>query len=55
MRSIYKKIDRDTTGFDLNPGCRHFIANTKSRRKLKKKVRRKLRKTLDNTMNLWYN
>lgn len=55
MRSIYKKIDRDTTAFDLNVSCRRIIANTKSRRNLRKKMRRKLRKTLDNTMNLWYN
>ena len=55
MRGLYKKIDIDTTAFDLNASCRRFISNSRSNRQLRKKIRRKLRKTLDKTMNLWYN
>ena len=47
MKSIFKRIDRETTAWDLDAGCRRFTVNTKARRKLRKKLRRMARKKIN--------
>lgn len=48
MKNIHKKIDRETSAWDLDAGCRRFTPNTKARRKLRKKLRRMARKKINN-------
>lgn len=47
MRSIFKRIDRETCAWDLDAGCRKFTSNTKSRCKLRRKLRRMARKKIN--------
>lgn len=47
MRSLYKKIDRQTTAWDLDSGSSRYVNNaTLSRRKLKHTLRKMARKKI---------
>lgn len=48
MRGLYKKIDHETSAWDLNAGCRRYVNTaTKCARNLKKKLRRMARKKIN--------
>lgn len=48
MRGLYKKIDHETSAWDLNAKCNKYVNNSSnSRRQLKKKLRRMARKRIN--------
>ena len=47
MKSIFKRIDRETAVWDLDAGCRRIIANNKNQRNLRRKLRRMARKKIN--------
>lgn len=47
MRALYKRIDTETTAWDLNAGCRNIVSNNKSHRALRRKLRKMARKKLN--------
>ena len=47
MKSIFKRIDRETAAWDLDAGCRRIIINNKSQRNLRRRLRRMARKKLN--------
>lgn len=49
-RGMYKLIDRETTYWDLDAGCRHIIFNNKRTRKLRREMRKHARKRINNWM-----
>lgn len=46
-RNLFKRIDRETTAWDLDAGCRRYICNNKSTRALRRKLRRMARKKIN--------
>lgn len=55
MSGYYRKLDKDSVAWDVDPGSRWIVGNAPWRRKLRKKLRRKLRKTLDKEAKTCYN
>ena len=49
-RNLSKKINRATTAWDLNAGCRQITITTTSRRNLRKLLRKQSRKTIERWM-----
>ena len=47
MKALFKCIDRETTAWDLNAGCRRYISNNKNQRDLRRKLRRMARKKIN--------
>jgi len=46
-RGEFKRLDRETSCWDLDAGCRQFVSNNKSTRKLRKEMRKHARKRID--------
>lgn len=49
--NLYRRMERDTAAWDLTAGCRKYVFNNKSQRKLRKELRRKSRKAIDRFFN----
>lgn len=49
-RNLYKHIDKETSAWDLDAGCRHIINNNKNNRKLRKTIRKHARKRINRWM-----
>lgn len=49
-RNLSKKIDRNTSAWDLDANCRQIIITTTSRRNLRKLLRKQSRKTIERWM-----
>jgi hypothetical protein len=49
-KSLYKRMERNTSAWDLTASCRAFVFNNKNRRKLRKELRRKSRKAINRFM-----
>lgn len=47
-KSLFKRIDRETTCWDLDAGCRRYISNNKRTRALRKEMRKHSRKRINN-------
>ena len=47
MKALFKRIDRETTAWDLNAGCRRYITNNKNQRNLRRKLRKMARKKIN--------
>lgn len=47
MRSLYKRIDRETMAWDLDANSRRIVTNNKTRRKLRKTLRKMARKKIN--------
>lgn len=45
--NLYRRVERDTCAWDLTAGCRKYIINSKSQRKLRRELRRKSRKAIN--------
>lgn len=45
--SLFKRIDRETSCWDLDAGCRRFVSNNKSTRKLRREMRKHARKRIN--------
>ena len=50
-KSLYKRMEKNTTTWDLTASCRQFVFNNKSRRKLRRELRRKSRKAINRFFN----
>ena len=48
--SLFKRIDHETSCWDLDAGCRRYIFNTKSTRKLCREMRKHARKRINKWM-----
>lgn len=46
--SLFKRIDKETTCWDLDAGCRRYISNNKRTRAFRKEMRRHARKRINN-------
>lgn len=46
-KSLYKRIDHETSCWDLDAGCRHYVSNNKRTRKLRAEMRKHARKRID--------
>jgi len=46
--SLFKRIDRETSCWDLDAGCRRYVSNSKSTRKLRREMRKHARKRINN-------
>lgn len=44
---LFKRIDRETSAWDLDAGCRRYISNSKSNRALRKELRKHARKRIN--------
>lgn len=51
--SLFKRIDKETTCWDLDAGCRRYISNNKRTRAFRKEMRKHARKRIDRTMKAW--
>lgn len=49
-KSLFKRVDHETSCWDLDGGCRRYIVNSKSTRKLRREMRKHARKRI----NLFY-
>ena len=50
-KSLYKRMEKDTTAWDLTASCRQYVFNNKNRRKLRRELRRKSRKAINRFFN----
>jgi len=50
-KSLYKRMEKNTTAWDLTASCRQFVFNNKNRRKLRHELRRKSRKAINRFFN----
>ena len=46
-RGEFKRLDRETSCWDLDAGCRRFVSNNKSTLKFRKEMRKHARKRID--------
>lgn len=49
-KMLYKRIDRETTAWDLDAGSRRWVFNNKRTRKLRREMRKHARKRIDRFM-----
>ena len=50
-KGLYKRMEKNTTAWDLTASCRALVFNNKNRRKLRKELRRKSRKAINQFFN----
>jgi hypothetical protein len=46
-KSLYKRIDRETSCWGLDAGCRRYVSNNATTRKFRKEMRKHARKRID--------
>lgn len=46
-KSLYKRMERNTSAWDLTSACRCFMINNKNQRKLRKELRSMSRKSIN--------
>ena len=50
-KSLYKRMEKNTTAWDLTASCRQFVFNNSNHRKLRRELRRKSRKAINRFFN----
>lgn len=50
-KALYKRMEKNTTAWDLTASCRKYVFNNKNRRKLRRELRRKSRKAINRFIN----
>lgn len=50
-KSLYKRMEKNTTAWDLTASCRKYLVNNENQRKLRKVLRRKARKAINRFFN----
>ena len=46
-KSLFKRIDRETSCWDMDAGCRRYVSNNAATRKFRKEMRKHARKRID--------
>lgn len=46
-KSLFKRIDRETSAWDLDAHCRRYISNSKQTRALRREMRKHARKRIN--------
>ena len=46
-KSLFKRIDRETSCWDMDAGCRRYISNNANQRKFRKEMRKHARKRIN--------
>lgn len=49
-KSLYKRIDRETSCWDLDANSRRWVGNNKRTRQLRREMRKHARKRIDRTL-----
>ena len=52
-KSMYKRIDRETTAWDMDAGSRRYVSNSKQMRAFRREMRKHARKVINRTMLKW--
>lgn len=48
--NLYRRMEKNTTAWDLTASCRKYLINNENQRKLRKELRRKARKAINRFM-----